>query len=157
MSLFQGLVFPLFLHFISAALIERTLPKTPQRGAHGVILLYDVTKRASFEALSEIWLKEVSMYSTRPAVIKMIVGNKVDLSDREVSREEGMAFARQQSTLFVESSAKTAVGVRETFEELVRKILQTPELCTSGSGAANGSVRPGASAATADSYSDCSC
>jgi Ras-related protein Rab-18 len=96
------------------------------------------------------------MYSTRPAVIKMIVGNKVDLADREVTREEGITFAREQSTLFVESSAKTAVGVQETFEELVRKILQTPELSSSGSGAANGSVRPGAAASSAG-YSDCSC
>jgi Ras-related protein Rab-18 len=128
-----------------------------QRGAHGVILVYDVTKRASFDALKEIWLKEVSMYSTRPAVIKMIVGNKVDLPDREVSREEGIAFARQHSTLFVESSAKTAVGVRETFEELVRKILQTPELCSSSSRTANGSVLPGVSSSATASYSDCSC
>jgi Ras-related protein Rab-18 len=128
-----------------------------QRGAHGVILVYDVTKRASFDALKEIWLKEVSMYSTRPAVIKMVVGNKVDLSDRDVSREEGIAFARQHSTLFVESSAKTAVGVRETFEELVRKILQTPELCSANSRTANGSVRPGVGSSATASYSDCSC
>lgn len=121
-----------------------------------MILLYDVTKRSSFEALKDVWLKEVAMYSTRPAVIKMIVGNKVDLSDREVTREEGIAFAREQSTLFIESSAKTAVGVQDTFEELVRKILQTPELCSSPS-SANGSIRPNASATGPSTYSDCSC
>lgn len=127
-----------------------------QRGAHGVILLYDVTKRESFQALKDVWLKEVSMYSTRASVVKMIVGNKVDLPDRQVSKEEGMAFAREQSTLFVESSAKTAIGVQETFEELVRKILQTPDLCSNGSTTGNGSIRPGAGNG-ATSYSDCSC
>lgn len=125
-----------------------------QRGAHGVLLVYDVTDRASFEALKDVWLKEVTM--APKAVIKMIVGNKVDLPDRVVTREEGMAFAREQSTLFVEASAKTAVGVKQTFEELVRKILQTPELCISNSNP-NG-IRPGTLPAdSSSSYSDCAC
>lgn len=124
-----------------------------QRGAHGVLLVYDVTDRSSFEALKEVWLKEVQM--APPAVIKMIVGNKVDLPDRVVAREEGMRFAREQSTLFVEASAKTATGVQQTFEELVRKILQTPELCESESNP-TGSIRPG-SLPTESTYSDCAC
>lgn len=114
-----------------------------------------MTDRASFEALKDVWLKEVTM--APPAVIKMIVGNKVDLSERAVTREEGMAFAREQSTLFVEASAKTAVGVQQTFEELVRKILQTPALCESASNP-NGAVRPGSRPGGAESsYSDCAC
>jgi Ras-related protein Rab-18 len=126
-----------------------------KRGAHGVLLVYDVTDRASFDALKDVWLKEVTMAPA--AVIKMIVGNKVDLPDRTVTREEGIAFAREQSTLFVEASAKTAVGVQQTFEELVRKILQTPELCASDSNP-NGAVRPGTLPAGAESsYSDCAC
>lgn len=91
-----------------------------------------------------------------PAVIKMIVGNKVDLPDQVVSREEGIGFAREQSTLFVEASAKTAAGVQQTFEELVRKILQTPELCQSDSNP-TGSIRPGSAPAGSTSYSDCAC
>lgn len=95
------------------------------------------------------------MYSTRAAAVKMIVGNKVDIEDRQVSREEGLAFARQQSTLFVESSAKTSTGVQQTFEELLRKILETPELCTAESNP-GGSVHPSANGQ--GSYSEsCSC
>lgn len=125
-----------------------------QRGAHGVILVYDVSKRETFDALKDVWLKEVSMYSTRAAAVKMVVGNKVDIEDRQVSREEGLAFARQQSTLFVESSAKTATGVQQTFEELLRKILETPELCTADSKVGN--IRPSASGNS--SYAEsCSC
>lgn len=91
-----------------------------------------------------------------PDVIKMIVGNKVDLPDRVVSREEGITFAREQSTLFVEASAKTAMGVQQTFEELVRKILQTPILCQSDSGP-TGAIRPGTLPNESTSYSDCAC
>lgn len=118
--------------------------------------MYDVSKRESFDSLKNIWLKEVEMYCTRKTAVKMVVGNKVDIDERQVSREEGLAFAREASTLFVESSAKTSLGVKQTFEELICKILQTPELCASDD-PSNGSVRPGASAAGSSSISDCAC
>lgn len=132
----------------------RTLTSAYYRGAHGVVLVYDVSNRQTFESLQQVWLKEFELYSTRTSAVKMVVGNKVDMPGRQVSREEGLEFARKHSTLFVESSAKTAAGVQQTFDELLRKILETPDLCTSDS-AANGSVRPNA---TASSYADsCSC
>lgn len=96
------------------------------------------------------------MYSTRSAAVKMVVGNKVDIEDRQVSREEGLAFARQQSTLFVESSAKTASGVEQTFEELLRKILETPELCNADSGTGT-NIRPSANGAGASYAESCTC
>lgn len=86
----------------------------------------------------------------------MIVGNKVDIETRQVSRAEGVEFARQQSTLFVESSAKTATGVQQTFEELLRKILETPELCVSES-AQGGNIRPAAGNASSSYAEGCSC
>lgn len=47
---------------------------------------------------------------------------------RQVPTDEAAAFAERQDALFLEASAKTAVGVREVFEDLVKKILETPEL-----------------------------
>lgn len=63
----------------------RTLTSSYYRGAHGVVLVYDVTRMDSFENLEQ-WLKEVQMYSpgNGEAVIKLLVGNKCDL-DRKVS------------------------------------------------------------------------
>lgn len=128
-----------------------------QRGAHGVILVYDVSKRETFEALKTVWLKEVALYSTRPSAIKMVVGNKLDLDERQVSREEGLAFAREQSTLFVESSAKTATGVQQTFDELLRKILETPDLCTADPSADADNIRPSAHGSSSSAADSCSC
>lgn len=69
------------------------------------------------------------MYSTIPDAIKMVVGNKVDLSEnRQVSKEEGKAFARQHGCLFIETSAKENIKVAQCFEELVTKMLETPQL-----------------------------
>jgi Ras-related protein Rab-18 len=85
-------------------------------------LVYDVSNRDTFTALNT-WWNEVNTYCSSPDVVKMIVGNKVDKeSSRVVSYEEGAAFARKLSTLFVECSAKTKIGVKQAFEELVEKV-----------------------------------
>ncbi|KAG2229628.1 hypothetical protein INT48_001235 [Thamnidium elegans] len=104
----------------------RTLTSSYYRGAQGVILVYDVSNRDTFDALNT-WWNEVNTYCSSPDVVKMIVGNKVDKeTSRVVSYEEGANFARKLSTLFVECSAKTKVGVKQAFEELVEKKDATP-------------------------------
>ncbi|CAO3642537.1 unnamed protein product [Cunninghamella blakesleeana] len=106
----------------------RTLTSSYYRGAQGVILVYDVSSRETFDALST-WWNEVNTYCSSPDVIKMIVGNKVDKeSARVVTYKEGAELARKLQTLFVECSAKTNFGVEEAFEELVTKIIETPSL-----------------------------
>ncbi|XP_053121142.1 sperm axonemal maintenance protein CFAP97D1 isoform X3 [Hemicordylus capensis] len=80
----------------------RTLTPSYYRGAQGVILVYDVTRRETFLGL-ENWLRELEMY-TREKVVKILVGNKIDKPDREVDRKEGLQFARKHSMLFIAKS-----------------------------------------------------
>ncbi|XP_070153510.1 ras-related protein Rab-18-B [Polyergus mexicanus] len=105
----------------------RTLTPSYYRDGQGAILMYDVTDRNTFVKL-ETWLNELNTYCNRTDIVKMVVGNKIDLPNREVSTEEGLQFARRHQTLYIESSAKTADGVKCCFEELVQKIIQTPGL-----------------------------
>ncbi|ONK56709.1 uncharacterized protein A4U43_C10F11920 [Asparagus officinalis] len=112
----------------------RTLTSSYYRGAQGIIMVYDVTRRDTFTNLSDIWAKEIDLYSTNQDCIKMLVGNKVDKeSERVVTKKEGVEFARQYGCLFLECSAKTRVNVEQCFEELVLKILDTPSLLAEGS------------------------
>ncbi|XP_057318116.1 ras-related protein Rab-18 [Microplitis mediator] len=105
----------------------RTLTPSYYRDGQGAILMYDVTDRNTFIKL-ETWLDELNTYCNKLDIVKMVVGNKIDLPDRQVTTEDGLKFARRHQTLYIESSAKTADGVKCCFEELVQKILQTPGL-----------------------------
>ncbi|KAI3687839.1 hypothetical protein L1987_81542 [Smallanthus sonchifolius] len=112
----------------------RTLTSSYYRGAQGIILVYDVTRRETFTNLSEIWAKEVDLYSTNQACVKMLVGNKVDKdSERFVSKEEGAALAKELGCLFLECSARTQKNVYQCFEELALKIMEIPSLLEEGS------------------------
>ncbi|XP_066301635.1 ras-related protein Rab-18-B-like [Branchiostoma lanceolatum] len=110
----------------------RTLTPSYYRGAQGVILVYDVSSRNSFNRLEQ-WLSELETFSTKQDIVKMLVGNKIDKDKKEVDRNEGLKFARKHQMLFIEASAKTREGVQCAFEELVEKIIQTPGLWESDS------------------------
>ncbi|KAJ1728601.1 Ras- protein Rab-18 [Coemansia sp. RSA 2049] len=106
----------------------RTLTSSYYRGAQGVILVYDVSSRETFEHLDN-WVEELSTYCSSDDVVKMVVGNKIDKeSERQVTRKEGAEYARRHQTLFLECSAKTKIGVQQAMEELVNKIVETPSL-----------------------------
>ncbi|KAF7986830.1 hypothetical protein HWV62_12528 [Athelia sp. TMB] len=90
-------------------------------------MVYDVSSRESFDALPR-WYSELETYVS-PSVVKIVVGNKVDKEfSRQVPTAEGQAFATRMNSLFIEASAKTAVGVKDAFQEVVERILDTPEL-----------------------------
>jgi Ras-related protein Rab-18 len=120
----------------------RTLTSSYYRGAHGVVLVYDVTRPETFRHLGA-WLSEVEMYSPAggKAVVKLLVGNKTDLEcDRAVSTAEGEAWARSKGMLFIESSAKSGDAVRSVFEEVVAKVLESPALASASAPSARAGI-----------------
>eukprot|EP00040_Diaphanoeca_grandis_P022497 m.120910 g.120910 ORF g.120910 m.120910 type:complete len:204 (-) comp28839_c2_seq1:163-774(-) len=105
----------------------RTLTASYYRGAHGVIMVYDVSVRETFKDIA-MWLSELDVYAPSDLIVKMLVGNKIDKPNREVSTKEGLDFAREKSMLFIECSAKNKIGVKQAFDEVTTKILETPAL-----------------------------
>ena len=98
------------------------------RKAVGALLVYDVTRKLTFENCIN-WYGELKKYTEKECVI-CIVGNKCDLVEgfpnrREVTTEEGRAFAKKNKTLFFETSARNNSNVTECFEELLQQIYNT--------------------------------
>jgi len=107
----------------------RTITSAYYRGADGIIMVYDVTSQESFDHV-EAWLSEVDRYANENTS-KLLLGNKADLQDeRQVTEETGHKFAEKLGIPFLETSAKTAVGVDQAFltmaKELIRLREQTP-------------------------------
>ena len=101
----------------------RTVVSTYFKGAHGILLLYDVTNKDSFKNL-ENWLIEIEKNSS-DKVLKILLGNKCDLSDdREIQTEEGQAFAIRNGMEFMETSAKMNTNVSEAFETLGKLMIE---------------------------------
>eukprot|EP01087_Luapelamoeba_hula_P013861 TRINITY_DN3_c0_g1_i1.p1 TRINITY_DN3_c0_g1~~TRINITY_DN3_c0_g1_i1.p1 ORF type:complete len:230 (+),score=44.72 TRINITY_DN3_c0_g1_i1:60-692(+) len=99
----------------------RTIPSSYYRGAHGVILVYDVTDQVSFNNARQ-WLTEIERYACGN-VVKLLVGNKSDLASRRVvDVATGKEFADQYKLPFLEASAKDGSNVEKAFLMLVKNI-----------------------------------
>ena len=94
------------------------------KGAHGILLIYDITAKDSFKEL-ENWLGEVER-NANSQVLKILIGNKCDLEDRrEISKDEGEAFAMRNGMQFMETSAKLNTNVNEAFEALAKIMVES--------------------------------
>ncbi|WVZ55567.1 hypothetical protein U9M48_006208, partial [Paspalum notatum var. saurae] len=101
--------------------LHRSISRVFYRGAAVAILVYDITRRDTFDDAA-LWLKD-AMESAPPNLTTVLVGNKCDLSDRRaVSYEEGESFAKMYGLFFMESSAKTAQNVEEPFIKAARTV-----------------------------------
>ena len=101
----------------------KTITAAYYKGSHGIILMYDVTDRSSFNDLQN-WMAEVEKYAPEN-VRKIIVGNKCDIkTERQVSTKEGRDFAAAMGMDFIETSAKENINVEETFLTLTNSIKQ---------------------------------
>ncbi len=93
------------------------------RGGNGVLVVYDITDRDSFDNLNS-WLIEIEKNANKN-VYKLLIGNKSDLEDkRKVTFQEGKDFATSNGMQFMETSAKTASKVQEAFELLTQEIIK---------------------------------
>ena len=75
----------------------------------GAFLVYDVTNKESFLGL-EGWRTQLAN-TAESKIVVMLIGNKVDLPDKQVTSEMGQEYARSNGWGFLEVSAKTDVGI----------------------------------------------
>jgi len=111
----------------------RSITKNYYKGAHGIILIYDVTSRKTFDSVKN-WISQIKEEVSDKVNI-ILVGNKIDdVQNRKVTFDEGEKMALSFGLPFFETSAKSGVNIDTTFNELVKKTVETYSKSEGGKG-----------------------
>eukprot|EP01016_Furgasonia_blochmanni_P040133 TRINITY_DN5088_c0_g1_i1.p2 TRINITY_DN5088_c0_g1~~TRINITY_DN5088_c0_g1_i1.p2 ORF type:complete len:170 (+),score=49.54 TRINITY_DN5088_c0_g1_i1:222-731(+) len=103
----------------------KSITATHYRRAAGALVVYDITKEASFEHVTN-WMTDLKNNADENIVI-VLVGNKLDLVKREpelrkVDTRKAEEFAKENGILFYETSAIENIGVNDCFQNLINRI-----------------------------------
>ena len=118
----------------------RSMTKAYYKGAQGALIVYDITKKYTFENIDN-WIAELKN-ATDKKVTTMLIGNKNDLEEfREVKKEEGEKKAKEYGLAFLETSALSGNNIEKAFKKLIEEVYKKyhREFETS----ANVSIMPG--------------
>merc|ERR1712100_73312 len=135
----------------------RTITSSYYRGAHGIIVVYDVTEKDTFDAV-ERWMTEIERFAGNE-VNKMLVGNKCDMvSKKTVDYSSAKEFADSHGIQFFETSAKENQNVEQAFLDLTRDIKKNmgAKALQSAPNAGTANLKPGQNIA-AGSKDGCAC
>ncbi|NP_001146923.1 Ras-related protein Rab11C [Zea mays] len=131
----------------------RAITSAYYRGAVGALLVYDITKKQSFDSVQR-WLRELRGHADANIVV-MMVGNKSDLNHlRSVPEEDGRAFSEKEGLSFLETSALEAINVEKAFHTILSEIHQTVSkkaLAAQASASTNGRSMQGTTINVAES------
>ncbi|KAI8137557.1 P-loop containing nucleoside triphosphate hydrolase protein [Fennellomyces sp. T-0311] len=97
----------------------RTITSSYYRGAHGIIVVYDVTDQDTFNNVKQ-WMQEIERYAAE-GVSKLLVGNKSDM-EKAVDSEQAKELADSLNIPFLETSAKDSSNVEQAFLTMAKQI-----------------------------------
>jgi len=98
------------------------------RNAEGIMIVYDVSNSDSFHNL-KYWIQSIKTHINidNEHVPAIIIGNKIDIFDREVTKEQAEKFAKEENLEYFETSAKNGKGIEECIRFLIKKVLKISE------------------------------
>ena len=115
----------------------RAITSAYYRGAVGALLVYDISKRLTYDNVSR-WLKELRDHADSNIVV-MLVGNKKDLRHmRQVNTDEAKDFCRSNKLFFIETSALADSNVNIAFETILKEIYRLISKKTIAAGSTGG-------------------
>ena len=101
----------------------RSITSNFYKGADGIILIYDITDRKTFNSVRN-WINNIQEEAPDKVAL-VLAGNKVDdEKNREVQESQGKKIADEYSLPFFECSAKSDINVTQTFDALIKKVVQ---------------------------------
>lgn len=134
----------------------RTITSSYYRGAHGIIVVYDVTDQDTFANVKQ-WLQEIDRYATE-GVNKLLVGNKSDLTNKKVVEYSvAKEFADQLGLPVLETSAKSSTNVEQAFLTMAKQIKDRMGSSTVNNAAGKSNVKLGQGQSVADQNSGGCC
>jgi len=132
----------------------RTITSSYYRGAHGIIVVYDVTDQVSFNNVKQ-WLQEIDRYACEN-VNKLLVGNKSDLVTKKVvDFNTAKEFADGLGIPFLETSAKNATNVEQAFILMATEIKNRMQATAQAPSNTKNVIKPGASQPVQDKNTGC--
>ena len=99
---------------------SRTIAKSYYRGAHGIILVFDVTNQKTFDNI-KMWVNQIKEEASSKVCV-ILIANKIDSEERVVSKEDAAALAKNYELKLYEASAKENINVTEAFQDLIENI-----------------------------------
>lgn len=100
-----------------------TMIKIFYRDSNAIALVYSITNRESFEAITTYWYPEVKKECAKDTIL-CVCANKADLyEDEQVSDEEGKAYAKSIDAIYMQTSAKTKNGIESLFQAIGEKYI----------------------------------
>ena len=100
----------------------KAIAKNFYRGAHGVLLIYDICQKNSFLDVKG-WIEQIIENADNNDIVMLLCGNKIDLEkERIISKEEGENLAKNYGIPFFECSAKNNININEIFNTMAQNI-----------------------------------
>ena len=110
----------------------RSLTKMFYKDANAAVLVFDITRKDSFEELQNYWAQQIKECSP-PQIILAVAANKSDLIGKEaVDEEQSRAFANELGAIYVSTTATTVESINELFIEIAKKYTNATDIKIKG-------------------------
>ena len=100
------------------------------KGADGIILVFDVNEEISFTKIKD-WIEQIKSNVSQEEISLILLGNKCDIEERAISKEQGQEMANSLNLKYYETSALNGTGINEAFEGLTKEIMKKKKVINS--------------------------
>lgn len=101
----------------------RTITSAYYKNAQGIIMVFDLKVKRTLDNIEQFWLDEIKKYAEKDVQL-VVVGNKMDCEDLQVTEEEMAAFSLKYGIPCIKVSAKSGDGVTQAFETIARNCIK---------------------------------
>ena len=105
----------------------QNIPSIYYKKVDGIFLVYDVSNKKSFSTI-QIWNREINDNIIREEISLALIGNKIDILNRVVKKEEGQNMDNILKIEYYETSALKGIGINEAFEGLIKELMKKKQM-----------------------------